>query len=150
MDVSGKSNQSTSRVQRHRANAGLIRVEVEVPTAEDAHTVRRFAQARRRAAASTTVHEGMVEPTAKAGEGLDRGGGRPIRAKTYASVLHAMLRGALARIGTGSGHGGGGFGRQAGAAAGRLEVAAARDDVRMGKRGDTGEVLIADLVAGVA
>jgi hypothetical protein len=77
-------------------------------------------------------------------------GGRPIRAKTYARVLHAMLRGALARIGTGSGHGGGGLGRQAGAAAGRLEVAAARDDVRMGKRGDTGEVLIADLVAGVA
>lgn len=71
MDVSGNNNQATSRVRRHRANAGLIRVEVEVPTAEDAHAVRQFAQARRRAADGATVHEATAEPTAKAGEGPD-------------------------------------------------------------------------------
>ena len=71
MDVSGDSNQATSRVRRHRANAGLIRVEVEVPTAEDAHAVRRFAQARRRAADGATVHEASAEPAAKASEGPD-------------------------------------------------------------------------------
>jgi hypothetical protein len=71
MDVSGNSKHATSRVRRHRANAGLIRVEVEVPTAEDAHAVRRFAQARRRAAASATVHEATAEPAAKVGDGLD-------------------------------------------------------------------------------
>jgi hypothetical protein len=71
MDVSGNSNQVTSRVRRHRANAGLIRVEVEVPTAEDAQAVRRFAQARRRAAGSAIVHEATAEPTSEAGEGLD-------------------------------------------------------------------------------
>jgi len=81
--------------------------------------------------------------------GFPSWGGRPIRAKTYASVLDAMLWGALARIGTGSGDGGGGLGCQAGAAAGRLEVAAARDNVRVGERRDAGEVLIADVVAGV-
>ena len=71
MNVSGNSNQATSRVRRHRANAGLIRVEVEVPTAEDAHAVRRFAQARRRAADSATVHEATAEPAAEAREGPD-------------------------------------------------------------------------------
>jgi hypothetical protein len=49
MGVSGNSNATTGRVRRHRATAGLIRVEVEVPTREDALAVRRFAQARRRA-----------------------------------------------------------------------------------------------------
>jgi hypothetical protein len=71
MDVSGNSHQTTTRVRRHRANAGLIRVEVEVPTAEDAHAVRRFAQARRRAAASATIHEATADPAAKAGDGMD-------------------------------------------------------------------------------
>jgi len=71
MDVSGNSNQATSRVRRHRANAGLIRVEVEVPTAEDAHAVRRFAQACRRAADGATFHEATAEPAAKAGEAQD-------------------------------------------------------------------------------
>lgn len=71
MGVSGNSNPATSRVRRHRANAGLIRVEVEVPTAEDAHAVRRFAQARRRAAGDAAVHEATAEPAAKPGEGLD-------------------------------------------------------------------------------
>lgn len=39
----------TRRVRQHRARAGLVRVEVEVPTPEDALAVRRFAQGRRRA-----------------------------------------------------------------------------------------------------
>jgi hypothetical protein len=43
------NNATTRRVQQHRARAGLIRVEVEVPTRDDALAVRRFAQARRRA-----------------------------------------------------------------------------------------------------
>jgi hypothetical protein len=47
--IPGNSNEATSRVRRHRAIAGLIRVEVEVPTQEDALAVRRFAQALRRA-----------------------------------------------------------------------------------------------------
>lgn len=46
--TSGKSA-TTRRVRQHRATAGLIRVEVEVPTQDDAFAVRRFAQARRRA-----------------------------------------------------------------------------------------------------
>ena len=40
---------TTRRVRQHRERAGLIRVEVEVPTSDDALAVRRFAQARRRA-----------------------------------------------------------------------------------------------------
>jgi hypothetical protein len=47
--VPASSNKATSRVRQHRATAGMIRVEVEVPTREDALAVRRFAQARRRA-----------------------------------------------------------------------------------------------------
>lgn len=39
---------TNERVKRHRAARNLIRVEVEVPTAEDAAAVRRFAQGRRR------------------------------------------------------------------------------------------------------
>jgi hypothetical protein len=46
--VSGTNNAATSRVRQHRATAGVLRVEVEVPTREDALAVRRFAQARRR------------------------------------------------------------------------------------------------------
>jgi hypothetical protein len=47
--ASGPKNAATSRVRQHRATAGVLRVEVEVPTREDAFAVRRFAQARRRA-----------------------------------------------------------------------------------------------------
>jgi len=45
----GHKNAATDRVRQHRAMAGMIRVEVEVPTREDALTVRRFARMRRRA-----------------------------------------------------------------------------------------------------
>ena len=44
-----ENNAATNRVRQHRATSGMIRVEVEVPTREDAFAVRRFAQARRRA-----------------------------------------------------------------------------------------------------
>ena len=40
---------ATRRVRQHRQRSGLIRVEVEVPTSDDAVAVRRFAQGRRRA-----------------------------------------------------------------------------------------------------
>jgi hypothetical protein len=49
MSVSGNNDTTTARVRRHRATAGMIRVEVEVPMREDALAVRRFALARRRA-----------------------------------------------------------------------------------------------------
>jgi hypothetical protein len=49
MTVSRNKSAATNRVRQHRATAGMIRVEVEVPTGDDALTVRRFAQARRRA-----------------------------------------------------------------------------------------------------
>jgi hypothetical protein len=55
--ISGNNNAATGRVRQHRATAGLIRVEIEVPTREDALAVRRFAQARRR------VGEGAPLPT---------------------------------------------------------------------------------------
>jgi len=48
----------------------------------------------------------------------------------------------------GSGHDG--LGHQIGAPPRRLEVAAAGDDMRVGKRRDAGEVLIADLLSGGA
>ena len=44
-----ENSAATNRVRQHRATSGMIRVEVEVPTPEDALAVRRFAQARRRA-----------------------------------------------------------------------------------------------------
>ena len=57
MPVSGNAEASpTERVRRHRASTGLIRVEVEVPVAADALAVRRFAQARRRAAEAVQGH----------------------------------------------------------------------------------------------
>jgi hypothetical protein len=43
-----ENSAATNRVRQHRATAGMFRVEVEVPTQEDALAVRRFAQARRR------------------------------------------------------------------------------------------------------
>jgi hypothetical protein len=61
--VSGDSA-TTSRVRQHRATAGMVRVEVEVPTQEDALVVRRFAQARRRS------RETAPTPTEDASSGL--------------------------------------------------------------------------------
>ena len=43
-----ENSAATNRVRQHRATAGMIWVEVEVPTREDALTVRQFAQVRRR------------------------------------------------------------------------------------------------------
>jgi len=47
--IPGQNNPATDRVRQHRATAGVIPVEVEVPTREDALMVRRFARMRRRA-----------------------------------------------------------------------------------------------------
>ena len=47
--ASSGNSAATRRVRQHRERAGLIRVEVEVPTPDDALAVRRFAQACRRA-----------------------------------------------------------------------------------------------------
>jgi hypothetical protein len=44
------ASRTTERVKRHRLTRGVVRVEVEVPTAADALAVRRFAQSRREAA----------------------------------------------------------------------------------------------------
>ena len=70
--VSGTSNAATSRVRQHRATAGVLRVEVEVPTREDALAVRRFAQARRRARESTPAPtvDPSPAPTATTGDDL--------------------------------------------------------------------------------
>ena len=58
--VSGNNNASTGRVTQHRATAGLIRVEVEVSTREDALAVRRIRPgsqaARRRSATADRRH----------------------------------------------------------------------------------------------
>jgi hypothetical protein len=71
MAISGINSQATDRVRRHRATAGLIRVEVEVPTPEDALAVRGFAQARRRIAdRASAIHEALPE-TATTGEALE-------------------------------------------------------------------------------
>lgn len=41
------ASDTTQRVKRHRIERGVVRVEVEVPSAEDAAAVRRFARERR-------------------------------------------------------------------------------------------------------
>jgi len=51
------NNATTRRVRQHRAQTGLIRVEVEVPTQDDALAVRAFAKARRRARETTPPSE---------------------------------------------------------------------------------------------
>lgn len=71
MAVSGNSSPVTTRVRRHRARAGLVRVEVEVPTPEDALAVRRFAHARRRTVGRTPTYDAPRESTATAGEGRE-------------------------------------------------------------------------------
>jgi hypothetical protein len=64
MAVSGDISVVTTRVRRHRASAALIRVEVEVPTTEDALAVRRFAQARRRTTGKTATYDSPRKVTA--------------------------------------------------------------------------------------
>ena len=56
---------SNERVKRHRAARNFIRVEVEVPTADDAAAVRRFAQGRRRnpSQTHTPVPKPLERPT---------------------------------------------------------------------------------------
>ena len=63
MAETASGNSATRRVQQHRERAGLIRVEVEVPTPDDALAVRRFAQARRRAR-ETALLSNASAPTA--------------------------------------------------------------------------------------
>jgi hypothetical protein len=69
--VSGNNNAATGRVRQHRATAGLIRVEVEVPTREDALAVRRFAQARRRAGERAPLPTAYASPAPNAATGDD-------------------------------------------------------------------------------
>lgn len=52
-ETTSGNNATTRRIRQHRERAGLIRVEVEVPTPDDALAVRRFAQARRQARETT-------------------------------------------------------------------------------------------------
>jgi hypothetical protein len=62
----------TERVKQHRARRALIRVEVEVPTIEDARAVRSFAQQRRNIA-GVPVRSGAARytPQAEPAEALD-------------------------------------------------------------------------------
>jgi len=69
--VSGNNNASTGRVTQHRATAGLIRVEVEVPTREDALAVRRFAQVRRRVGEGAPLSTADMSPAPNATTGDD-------------------------------------------------------------------------------
>ncbi|MDB5361253.1 MAG: hypothetical protein JWO51_2550 [Rhodospirillales bacterium] len=51
---------ATLRVRRHREKRAFVRVEVEVPTAEDATAIRRFAAEQRAGATSTAVPSGKA------------------------------------------------------------------------------------------
>ena len=62
-EIASGNTATTHRVRQHRARAGLFRVEVEVPTTDDALAVRRFAQVRRRAR-ETPPPPGASSPTA--------------------------------------------------------------------------------------
>jgi len=55
---------TTERVKRHRLVRGVVRVEVEVPTAADALAVRRFARSRREVAKGQTssARTYLIEP----------------------------------------------------------------------------------------
>jgi hypothetical protein len=57
-------SETTERVKRHRLARGIVRVEVEVPSAEDALAVRRFAQSRRQAA-KRSLPARQAEPPAE-------------------------------------------------------------------------------------
>jgi hypothetical protein len=70
MTVSMINSGVTTRVKRHRQTTGLIRVEVEVPTRDDAAAVCRFAQARRRARENTRSLSDDVSPAAAPGGDL--------------------------------------------------------------------------------
>jgi hypothetical protein len=67
-----ENSAATNRVRQHRAIAGMIRVEVEVPTREDALTVRRFAQMRRRSKDKMTqpIADTRAAATAATSDGL--------------------------------------------------------------------------------
>lgn len=75
----------TRRVIKHRAARGIVRVEVEVPTAEDAAAVRRFARERRSAHQVAIVQAVQAEPNTEA-EPLTQIIGR------LDSRRHALLR----------------------------------------------------------
>jgi hypothetical protein len=70
--IPGNQSAVTRRVRQHRASAGMIRVEVEVPTRDDALAVRRFALARRRARKCTPLSAVDVSaaPTARSSDDL--------------------------------------------------------------------------------
>ena len=61
------ASNTTERVKRHRIARGIVRVEVEVPSTEDALAVRRFALSRRQAAkrrpALISESRSSVEPS---------------------------------------------------------------------------------------
>ncbi|SHF44858.1 hypothetical protein [Acidocella aminolytica] len=57
------SPRSTERVRRYRANRDVVRVEVEVPTQDDALAVKRFARQRREAAAHPMSIMSAVPPS---------------------------------------------------------------------------------------
>ena len=62
------ASDTTERVKRHRIARGIVRVEVEVPGAEDALAVRRFAQSRRQAAKRSGAAP-QAEPPAEQPQG---------------------------------------------------------------------------------
>jgi len=65
------ASEATERVKRHRIARGIVRVEVEVPSAEDALAVRRFAQNRRQAAKRPLPTRPADPPTGPSAGGLE-------------------------------------------------------------------------------
>jgi len=61
-ETASGNSATTHRVRQHRERTGLIRVEVEVPTRDDALAVRRFALACRRARETVSL-PGELSPT---------------------------------------------------------------------------------------
>lgn len=91
------ASETTERVKRHRLARGTVRVEVEVPSAEDALAVRRFAQSRRQAA-KRSVTAPQAEPPAEP----RRGSLEAVLARLPPTGLAALERfaNALARAAT--------------------------------------------------
>lgn len=91
------ASDTTERVKRHRIARGIVRVEVEVPSAEDALAVRRFAQSRRQAA-KRSLPAPQAEPRAEP----PRSGLQAVLARLPPAGLAALERfaNALARAGT--------------------------------------------------